>query len=117
MESEKSNLINASIDGLSVGDSFGEKFFGNPDVVQANIENRILPEPPWRCTDDTIMGISVAKTLRDCKKVDQDYLIREFSRLYRMDPARGYGRRIFLLETTRNLQYTNPKSCQDSFRH
>src|SRR5262245_45014947 len=45
----------ASLDGLSVGDAFGERFFLHPHVAQLIIGERGLPEPPWRYTDDTQM--------------------------------------------------------------
>jgi hypothetical protein len=45
-----------SLEGLSVGDAFGERFFGNPARVAALIERRVAPEGVWRWTDDTQMA-------------------------------------------------------------
>ena len=51
------------LEGLSVGDSFGEKFFVHPDIVDGLIESRGLPSPPWYFTDDTLMAISIPEVL------------------------------------------------------
>jgi len=42
-----------SLEGLSVGDAFGETFFINPDVVEGLIEQRALASRTWNYTDDT----------------------------------------------------------------
>src|ERR1044072_7338317 len=44
-----------SLEGLSVGDAFGETFFVNPDVVEGLIEQRALATRTWTYTDDTLM--------------------------------------------------------------
>src|ERR1051325_3450874 len=78
-----------SLDGLSVGNAFGEQYFINPDVVDGLIESRALREPPWRFTDDTLMTLSVVAVLRQCGSVDQGRLAKSFAERY--DPSRGYG--------------------------
>jgi hypothetical protein len=35
-----------SLEGLSVGDTFGERFFVHPDTVEHLIAARALPAPP-----------------------------------------------------------------------
>ena len=45
-----------SLDGLSVGDTFGERFFGPPEEVTKRIAARTLPPSPWSYTDDTEMA-------------------------------------------------------------
>ncbi len=45
-----------ALEGLSVGDSFGERFFVNPDIVSNLIVHHALPAPPWPYTDDTEMA-------------------------------------------------------------
>ena len=42
-----------SLEGLSVGDAFGERFFTHPDVAMESIWGRVEPRPPWSFTDDT----------------------------------------------------------------
>jgi hypothetical protein len=43
----------ASLDGLSTGDAFGERFFGDLNIIKPLIEKQVLPSPPWLYTDDT----------------------------------------------------------------
>lgn len=77
------------LEGLSVGDSFGEKFFVHPDVVDGLIESRGLPSPPWYFTDDTLMAISIAEVLAAHGEINQDALAASFAERY--DSGRGYG--------------------------
>jgi len=65
-----------ALEGLSVGDAFGQMFFGKEDIMLTMIECRALPSPPWYLTDDSIMSIGVLETLRERKRVDSDYLAR-----------------------------------------
>lgn len=81
-----------SLHGLSVGDAFGERFFGPTADVVTRIHAHRLPDAPWRYTDDTIMALSVVETLQRFGAIDQDSLARAFARKYARDPARGYGR-------------------------
>lgn len=80
-----------SLDGLSIGDAFGERFFVNPDVVEQLIEARAMPASPWRWTDDTAMGISIVETLAAHERIDPDDLARRFMRRWAAQPDRGYG--------------------------
>jgi ADP-ribosylglycohydrolase len=79
----------AALDGLSVGDGFGECFFAPDDVILARIRGRALPPAPWRWTDDTQMALSILDTLRAHGTIDQDDLATRFAA--RFEPARGYG--------------------------
>jgi ADP-ribosylglycohydrolase len=78
-----------SLEGLSVGDAFGERFFRVPLVVESMINARAVPKPPWRYTDDTEMALSVVEVLSANGAIDQDFLASAFSN--RFDPGRGYG--------------------------
>ena len=82
---------NRSLDGLSVGDGFGEKFFMNSAQANALIAQRALPEPPWRVTDDTIMAMGIVQVLAQHQAIDQQALAAAFAANYRADPYRGYG--------------------------
>jgi len=84
-------LLELSLDGLSVGDAFGERFFGEPERVTRRIAARDLPPPPWHFTDDTVMAISIVEVLKSRGEIDADALAVAFARRYRMDPMRGYG--------------------------
>lgn len=80
-----------ALDGLSVGDAFGEQFFVAPDVVEGLIAERATPAAPWPYTDDTEMAISIVETLERYGEIDQDELARRFAERYTHDPSRGYG--------------------------
>jgi ADP-ribosylglycohydrolase len=81
-----------SLEGLSVGDAFGERFFANPLVVDSWLESRSLPAVPWTWTDDTAMALSIVEVLESEGMVDRDALAWAFARRYASDPSRGYGR-------------------------
>jgi ADP-ribosylglycohydrolase len=80
-----------SLDGVSVGDAFGERFFGHPEQVLTMIESRALPGAPWKYTDDTVMAMSIVDVLTESRRVDPDRLADLFAARYRRDPRRGYG--------------------------
>ncbi|WP_373047832.1 ADP-ribosylglycohydrolase family protein [Vulgatibacter sp.] len=78
-----------SLEGLSVGDGFGERFFA-PESV-ALLEARIPPPGPWRTTDDTEMALGIVEVLARTGKVVREELARVFGERYVRDPWRGYG--------------------------
>ena len=78
-----------SLEGLSVGDAFGERFFVHPDVVERLIASRALPVAPWRFTDDTQMALSIVSILREYGTIHQEQLAQSFAQHYASD--RGYG--------------------------
>lgn len=80
-----------SLDGLSVGDAFGESFFGNPGVVHSRILARTEPARPWKWTDDTAMARVVVKILKQFKSLPPNELAKSFAAEYKRDPDRGYG--------------------------
>ncbi|MBN1662744.1 MAG: ADP-ribosylglycohydrolase family protein [Deltaproteobacteria bacterium] len=77
-----------SLDGLSVGDAFGELFFSMP-AIPVSLED--LPQGPWRWTDDSHMALSVCETLELYGRINQDYLAKAFARRFMEEPYRGYG--------------------------
>src|SRR5438094_337170 len=74
-----------ALDGLSIGDAFGGRFFAPPDA------SRVLPPPPWSYSDDTVMAMAVVSVLDRHGKIDAGDLAREFAARYQADPYRGYG--------------------------
>jgi ADP-ribosylglycohydrolase len=82
--------VRLALEGLSVGDAFGERFFSAQDLPGL-IEARALPAPPWRYTDDTVMAVSVAEVLDWHGRIEQDELAAAFARRYLANPNRGYG--------------------------
>jgi ADP-ribosylglycohydrolase len=91
MDLNDSRLARAyrSLEGLSVGDAFGDRFFVNPAALQLLIGNRALPATPWRFSDDTQMALSIVETLAAHGEIDRDYLAQSFGDHY--DRSRGYG--------------------------
>jgi len=81
-----------SLDGLSIGDAFGEAFYADPTTLAPRMEGRIPPDAPWYYTDDTIMAMSVVETLEAHGGIDQDGLAARFGRKFKLDAWRGYGR-------------------------
>jgi len=77
-----------ALDGLSVGDAFGERFFGSGVVL---IGARALPNAPWRWTDDTAMALSVVEILQRHGRIDKDQLALAFAKRWSEEPMRGYG--------------------------
>lgn len=86
------------LEGLSVGDAFGERFFFQ-STMSFLLQEKAMPAPPWRITDDTIMALSICEVLEEHGGIHQDDLARRFAARYKQDPNRGYGRgAIQLLE-------------------
>jgi ADP-ribosylglycohydrolase len=80
-----------SLEGLSVGDAFGERFFISPLVALQKILDRVVPKAPWSFTDDTIMAVSIVETLQVHACIEQDDLASRFATRYLSEPWRGYG--------------------------
>ena len=80
-----------SLDGLSIGDAFGERFFTWPERIALLLAQRTLPPAPWEYTDDTVMALSLVESLAAGGMIDRDVLASAFSRRYAADPRRGYG--------------------------
>lgn len=78
-----------SLEGLSCGDAFGERFFIPKVVARSLIRERAVPAPPWFFTDDTVMAFSIFETLSEHGEIKQDFLAKSFAGRY--DPGRGYG--------------------------
>jgi ADP-ribosylglycohydrolase len=77
----------ASLDGLSVGDAFGESLFFGDRLI----ETRTEPAAPWPTTDDTEMAVAIVDILRRAGRIDEDALARAFAGRFEADPFRGYG--------------------------
>jgi ADP-ribosylglycohydrolase len=78
-----------SLNGLAIGDAFGERFFGPPDETLERIRLRLEPAGPWPYTDDTEMALSVVEQLALHREIRQDELALRFAQ--RMTVGRGYG--------------------------
>ncbi len=80
-----------SLEGLSVGDAFGERFFLPLDVARTRVEERALPREPWGYTDDTELALAIVQVLDEHGHIEQEALARLFGIRYRRNPHRGYG--------------------------
>jgi ADP-ribosylglycohydrolase len=88
---DRKELARRCLKGLSIGDAFGESFFGSYTEIQQHLTNRTIPKTSWEFTDDTVMAIAVYNSLEDGKKIDQNQLLAQFIRNHNVDPNRGYG--------------------------
>jgi ADP-ribosylglycohydrolase len=88
---ERLSRARLALDGLSVGDAFGECFFGNPETISRRIDVRQAPPLPWSYTDDTAMALSVFQCLSEHGGIDRDRLAELFAQEYMREPRRGYG--------------------------
>lgn len=92
MLDEQLKQARISLEGLSVGDAFGESFFRKPrHVVSESIASRTLPSSPWHWSDDTAMALSIYESLRDEGSIHPDRLALKFAARYNAEPGRGYG--------------------------
>jgi len=91
MRTNKLLLASKSLKGISIGDAFGESFFGEESLIKTHIHQRIIPESSLDFTDDTIMTIAVFKSLEKFGKINQYFLAEEFTKNYYLDINRGYG--------------------------
>lgn len=81
-----------SLDGLSVGDAFGQSFFFvTPVTADSRLEGRFIPPPPWFYTDDTVMAKAIVRSLALHESIHTDWLAQAFAEEYRREPDRGYG--------------------------
>lgn len=78
-----------SLEGLSVGNALGQRFFRTD--VESLAGQRALPRPPWRYTDDTAMALSIVETLDRFGFIEPDFLAERFAARYAEDSNRGYG--------------------------
>ncbi|MEV4560525.1 ADP-ribosylglycohydrolase family protein [Kitasatospora sp. NPDC049285] len=90
-----------SLEGLALGDAFGERWFGlfrKPSQAYEQIRARRTPEEsPWHWTDDTAMALAVYRALVDQDGVNRTQLAAMFGATFLADPGRGYGRGMKLL--------------------
>jgi len=88
---QRIQLAKKSLKGTSIGDAFGESFFGERNQMLDAIQKRIIPETTWEFTDDTVMAIAVFEQLEKNGTIDQNNLAQLFSINHNKDVNRGYG--------------------------
>lgn len=80
-----------ALDGIALGDCFGQTFFVSDDIARQRIKDREILNEPWSFTDDTVMAIGIYRILEKYGKIDQDELAKVFADNYELDWHRGYG--------------------------
>lgn len=89
MTDDRLDRATLSLDGLSIGDAFGQQFF-YPNVLET-ADRQNPPSPPWNYTDDTEMALGILEVLREFGEINQDALATTFAKRYASNPHRGYG--------------------------
>jgi ADP-ribosylglycohydrolase len=90
-----------SLEGLALGDAFGERWFPLfrvPHRAYEEIRARRAPAGPrWHWTDDTAMALGILQVLDEFGEIRPTPLASAFASRYAADPARGYGRGMHVL--------------------
>lgn len=96
MIEERIKRARLSLEGLNVGDCFGETYFrGYGSFENSNlsvdelIAKRELAISDWFWTDDSIMAFSIFNTLKNFGEIEQYALAQSFADRYEV--RRGYG--------------------------
>jgi ADP-ribosylglycohydrolase len=71
-----------SLDGLSVGDAFGQMLSTRARSARSVIERNGLPSGPWWHTDDTQMAMAIVEEMMDHGQIAADSLAWRFVRRY-----------------------------------
>lgn len=88
---DRIQLARISLTGVSIGDAFGESFFGPTAEILAHIHKKEIPITSWEFTDDTVMSIAIFEQLEKDGNIQQDELAKLFAVNHSIDPNRGYG--------------------------
>ncbi|MDX3640589.1 ADP-ribosylglycohydrolase family protein [Streptomyces sp. MB09-02B] len=82
----------ASLDGLVLGDAFGDSWFTRSDDNAEELWAARAPRPaPWLWTDDSAMAFVLFAHLTTHGEIRPDALAEEFAAEYDRDPGRKYG--------------------------
>ncbi len=77
-----------SLEGLAIGDAFGEQFYDRP--YDESVGRHELLPAPWPWTADTQMALSIVETLFDRQGIDQALLVQRLQQRFEEDAERGY---------------------------
>jgi ADP-ribosylglycohydrolase len=88
---QRLQLAEKSLKGTSIGDAFGEIFFGETYKILNHIQKQTIPQTTWEFTDDTVMSIAIFKQLEKYQTINQDDLALAFANNHSLDVNRGYG--------------------------
>lgn len=107
-----------SLDGLSVGDAFGQMLSTCARSTRSVVERDGLPSGPWWHTDDTQMAMAIVEELTAHGQIATDSLAGRFVERFQADPGRGYGKgaRMQLEEIARGASWRQTSSAAFSGR-
>lgn len=88
---ERLALARCVLEGLGTGDAFGELYAYGCENVRQRVAQGV-PAGPWWWTDDTAMALGVVECLERNGKIEEEMLGWIFSRNYKREPDRGYGK-------------------------
>lgn len=86
-----------SLEGLAIGDAFGEMCFYAPETARQRVEEGWLTAGRWWHTDDTEMALAIVEILRRYGHIEQDALAQRFAERFAADPDRGYGKMAHII--------------------
>jgi ADP-ribosylglycohydrolase len=112
---ERMERARLALDGLSVGDAFGERFFHPARVITLMGGTRETPPPIWRYTDDTEMALAICEVLEEHGGINQDELARAFTLRFQRNPNRGYGATAYQILTAILSGEPWHKASRDAF--
>lgn len=94
LHAERLARAREGLEGLSVGDAFGQQYFGN---LRLAFRRELPPDLYWYYTDDTNMALSIYAMLRQKGVIDQDVLALHFAAHFEDERGYGYGARRLLI--------------------
>ena len=87
---ERVERARLSLEGLAIGDAFGEMLAYNCELARRRVEHGLM-NGPWFHTDDTEMALSIFEVMERHGRIDPGELALRFAERFRKDPDRGYG--------------------------
>lgn len=88
---QRLSLAQKALRGISIGDAFGDSFFGKEEEMLMAIQHQQIPQTKWEFTDDTVMAIALYQSLEKYGEVNQNFVAKQFKDNYFKDINRGYG--------------------------
>lgn len=88
---DRMERVRLALDGLSIGDAFGERFMRENIRMHLLDDEPFLTPGPWPYSDDTAMALGIVEVLDRHGRIEQDVLAQAFARRFRSEPWRGYG--------------------------
>lgn len=97
LPSDRLERVLLSLDGLSVGDAFGQLLTPSARSARRVLERGSLPSPHWWHTDDTQMAMAIVEALavmppNGPHQISADFLANRFTQRFLEDTGRGYGK-------------------------